>query len=253
MFENFLTRDLAPWAADATTDHEKEFFALASRAQRRVWRFDPPPAVEKRTLEQPAAVRDYGLGFRKTTLDATLFALLQRRLASGPIAAEVADVSHYVKNVEPGAPTTSFQHDEEFNRALLVALKPLHEEWCGFPLAESVCYGIRIYLRGTFLYEHTDRPDTHIISSTICVNRETDEPWPLCVEDLSGRRHHIILEPGEMLFYEGALLRHGRPYPLAGDSYAGIYLHYRPALDSVAPTRSTAFALGPCRSPKNQT
>jgi hypothetical protein len=250
-FENFLARDLSPYAERATTDHEREFFEVARRAQRRVWRFDPPPAIETRTVELRARVRDYGLGFRKATLDPTLFALLQRRLASGPIANEIDDAPDYVKNVEPGAPTTSFQHDDAFNRALLVALKPLHEEWCGFSLVESVCYGIRIYLRGTFLYEHTDRPDTHIISSTICVNRETGEPWPLCVEDSSGRRHHIILEPGEMLFYEGALLRHGRPYPLAGDFYAGIYLHYRPALDE--PTGSTASATGPCPSPEDQT
>ena len=188
---------------------------------------------------------------RDSRLD--LLALLQRRLASGPIATELDDAPDYVKNVEPGAPTTRFQHDDAFNRALLVALKPLHEAWCGFPLVESTCYGIRVYLRGTFLYEHTDRPDTHIISSTICVNRETDEPWPLCVEDSSGRRHHIILEPGEMLFYEGALVRHGRPYPLAGDFYAGIYLHYRPALDSVEYTRSTASPTGPLPSPEDQT
>jgi hypothetical protein len=235
MFENFLTHDLSGYAANAATDHEKEFFELACRAQRRVWRFDPPPAVEERTVQQRAGVRDHGLGFRKTTLDPTLFDLLKRRLAAGPIVAEPGDVSGYVRNVERGAPTTSFQRDDEFNRALLVALKPLHEAWCGFPLLESTCYGIRIYLRGTYLYEHTDRPDTHIISSTICVHRDTDEPWPLCIEDTSGRRHHILLDPGEMLLYEGALLRHGRPYPLAGNSYAGIYLHYRPVIDSAEP------------------
>ena len=57
------------------------------------------------------------------------------------------------------------------------------------------------------------------------VDRDTDEPWPLCVEDGAGGRHHVVLEPGEMLLYEGARLRHGRPYPLCGASYAGIYLH----------------------------
>lgn len=232
MFENFLTRDLGSYAADAVTDHEKYFFEVARRAQKRVWRFDPPQAIEKRTLELRARVRDYGLGFRKTTLDPTLFNLLKRRLASNRFKEEPDDVFEYVKNVEPGAPVTHFHPDAEFNRALLVALRPVHEEWCGFSLVESACYGIRVYLRGTYLYEHTDTPATHIISSTICVSRDTDEPWPLCIEDSAGKRHDVVLEPGEMLFYEGARLRHGRPYPLCGASYAGIYLHYRPAGDS---------------------
>ncbi len=231
MFENFLTRDLESYAANAVTDHEKYFFKIARRAQKRVWRFDPPQAVEKRTLELRARVHDYGLGFCKTTLDPTLFDLLKRRLASNRLEEEPGDVSEYLKNVERGAPVTRFQPDAEFNRALLVALRPVHEKWCGFRLVESACYGIRVYLRGAYLYEHTDTPDTHIISSTICVNRDTDEPWPLCIEDSAGKRQDVVLEPGEMLFYEGARLRHGRPYPLCGSSYAGIYLHYRPAAD----------------------
>ena len=196
-----------------------------------MWRFDPPQAIEKRTLKLRARVRDYGLGFRKTTLDLTLFDLLKRRLASNRFEEEPDHVFEYVKNVEPGAPVTRFQPDAEFNRALLVALRPVHEEWCGFSLVESACYGIRVYLRGAYLYEHTDTPATHIISSTICVNRDTDEPWPLCIEDSAGIRHDVVLEPGEMLLYEGARLRHGRPYPMCGAFYAGIYLHYRPAAD----------------------
>ena len=233
-FENFLTRDLEPYAANAVTDHEKYFFEVARRAQDRVWRFTAPQAIERHTVAQRARVRDYGLGFRKTTLDPTLFGLLKRRLTSHRLEAEPGDLSDYIKNVVPGAPVTRFQPDEEFNRALLVALRPVHEEWCGFPLVESACYGIRVYLRGTYLYEHTDIADTHIISSTICVDRDTDEPWPLCVEDGAGGRQHVVLEPGEMLLYEGARLRHGRPYPLRGASYAGIYLHYRPAADPPA-------------------
>jgi hypothetical protein len=229
MFENFLTHDLAPWAAHATTDHEKDFFALARRAQRRVWRFDPPPAVEKRTLERRAGVRDYGLGFRKTTVDPTLLELLSRRLTSRRLAAEPNDASEYLRSVEPGAPISRFQRDDEFDHALLIALKPQHEEWCGFPLVASACLGIRIYLRGAYVHEHTDVPDSQVISSAICVSRETDEPWPLCVEDGSGQLHHFTLEPGEMLLYEGARLRHGRPYPLRGAAYAEICLHYRPA------------------------
>jgi len=36
------------------------------------------------------------------------------------------------------------------------------------------------------------------------------------------------MNPGEMVFYEGARLRHGRAYPLQGDYYVSIFVHYRP-------------------------
>jgi len=75
---------------------------------------------------------------------------------------------------------------------------------------------------------HVDRPLTHIISSTICVDHRLSSPWPLLIEDIEGNACQIDLEPGELVFYEGARLKHGRPYPLDGDYYAGIFVHYRP-------------------------
>ena len=33
---------------------------------------------------------------------------------------------------------------------------------------------------------------------------------------------------GEMLFFEGARLRHGRPFPVEGNYYASMFLHYTP-------------------------
>ena len=53
-------------------------------------------------------------------------------------------------------------------------------------------------------------------------------PWPLSIEDVHGEPHHVDLAPGELLFYEGARLPHGRPQPLEGEYYAGIFVHYRP-------------------------
>jgi hypothetical protein len=231
LFENFLLHDLAPYRRDATTEHEKEFFQYAERTRRRAWRIAPPESLEKRTTELRAGVRHFGLGFRKAELDPTLFDLLRRRLQANldRLEHEPDDVSRYIGNVEPGSQATRFHRDEEFNRALLLALKPLHEEWCGFPLVPSACYGIRVYQRGAYLHEHVDTSATHIVSSTICVGKETEGPWPLSIEDAEGELHEVAIEPGEMLFYEGAYLRHGRPYPLQGSYYAGIYLHYRPA------------------------
>ena len=240
MFENFLLHDFGPFRRAAGTDHEKVFFAVAERTRRRAWRIEPPESIEHHTRELRAQVPHFGLGFRKATLDPTLYDLLRRRLQSNldRLEAEPDDIESYIGTVEPGATATRFHHDAEFNRALLLALKPLHEEWCGFPLVPSACYGIRVYQRGAYLHEHIDARETHIISSTICVGQETEGPWPLSIEDAAGERHDIVLEPGEMLFYESAYLRHGRPYPLQGAYYAGIYLHYRPAAEAPASARA---------------
>ena len=60
------------------------------------------------------------------------------------------------------------------------------------------------------------------MSSTICVDHRLRSPWPLYVEDDAGRPHEVSIEPGEMVFSEGARLTHGRPYALDGEYYANI-------------------------------
>ena len=87
--------------------------------------------------------------------------------------------------------------------------------------------GFAMYQPGSYLYSHTDRL-THIVSSTICVDHRLKSRWPLCIEDLEGRSHEIDVEPGDMVFFEGARLDHGRPYALDGEYYANIFVHYTP-------------------------
>ena len=60
---------------------------------------------------------------------------------------------------------------------------------------------------------HRDRPHTHIISVIINVDQEVNQPWPLVLEDNFYRQHHVLLKPGDMLFYEGARLIHGQTNP----------------------------------------
>lgn len=112
--------------------------------------------------------------------------------------------------------------------ALLDELRPLHEEWYGAPLVPSALYGMRIYRDGQTLRRHADRVETHIISSIVHVAADVDEPWPLVVEDRHGVEHEVLLEPGQMLLYEGARLPHSRPHPLRGRHYASVFVHYRP-------------------------
>ena len=38
----------------------------------------------------------------------------------------------------------------------------------------------------------------------------------------------VVLEKGEMLFYESAKCLHGRPHPFVGEWYSSIFIHYVP-------------------------
>ena len=50
-------------------------------------------------------------------------------------------------------------------------IKPILEKWCGEPLDRNVTiYGIRRYLRGSWMALHLDRVPTHIISAILQVS-----------------------------------------------------------------------------------
>ena len=67
----------------------------------------------------------------------------------------------------------------------------------------------------------------HIVSATICVDHALNSRWPLHIENIHGTVSQIDLEPSEFVFYEGTRLAHGRPYPLDGQYYAGMFVHFR--------------------------
>ena len=190
--------------------------------------YEAPEYLRKKCRDMQAVAPSLGLGFKKARLPAAL----QQRL----IGHFRANVEHFrpeggVDEIRTAAPQTIpalLFTDKAFNARLAEDLRPLHEEWAGMPLVLSHCYGIRCYQRGTFLYNHVDRLP-HYVSSTICVDQALDSPWPLSIEDEAGRVSQISTEPGEYILYEGVRLAHGRPYPLDGEFYAGIFVHYHPA------------------------
>ncbi len=194
--------------------------------------FETPPELERDTLEMQSKAPYCGLGFKKGRLDPALYQRIldNFRANLGRFRPEQDIV--WMGSTDPSQIPALFFEDRVFNAEVSGALQPLHEEWSGMRLTESACYGIRVYQRGTYLLNHVDRTDTHIISSTICVDHRLTKPWPLYIEDVDGNPHQVDMEPGEFLFYEGARLRHGRPYPLEGDYHAGMFVHYRPAAGS---------------------
>lgn len=108
------------------------------------------------------------------------------------------------------------------------AMKPLMESWCGKTLDPTYVYGIRVYHDQAVLKTHRDRLETHIISAIINVDQEVKKDWPLIIEDNYYRTHRVLLKPGEMVFYEGGRLTHGRPEAFSGKSFANIFCHFKP-------------------------
>ncbi len=190
--------------------------------------FDTPANLEGQTREMQAGAPYLGLGFEKAALPPEIHDRLLQHLRANRDRFRAEVPIEYLRNDDLGTIPALFFEDKAFNAALSRDLQPLHEEWSGKRLIESACYGIRVYQRGSYLFNHVDRTETHIVSSTICVDHRLSAPWPIFIEDIDGNPHQVDLAPGEMLFYEGARLRHGRAYPLRGDYYASIFAHYRP-------------------------
>ncbi len=201
---------------------------MPTEAQALVPEFEAPEYLRKKCDEMQAGAPYLGLGYKKARLPPESH---QRLLAQFRANIEHFTPEGAVDEIRTAAmatiPALVFE-DPKFNAQFAEDLRPLHEEWAGTPLVLSACYGIRCYQRGTFLYNHVDR-QPHFVSSTICVDHALVSPWPLSIRSIDGQASQIDMQPGDMVFYEGSRLAHGRPYPLDGDFYAGIFVHYYPA------------------------
>lgn len=170
-------------------------------------------------------------GFRKLELPAPLNADLtafyrQQRQAS---MVETTDaIGSYIRTHHEHAPAHMIELDDAMRERIASGLKPLLEAWAGKPLRITAVYGIREYQRGAVLDMHVDRVDTHHVSAIINVAQQVEADWPLHILDHKARRHTVMMQPGDMVFYESARLKHGRPEPLAGDCFANVFVHALP-------------------------
>ena len=187
-----------------------------------------PKHLDVLTIKRQARVPYHGLGFLKCMLDGDIYKDLLNHFNVNARRFQCEQVDDYLHTTHPSMSPSLMYEDPVFNSYLSSALKPAHEAWCGFPLVEASCYGIRVYQRGSYLYSHVDTITTHVISASICIDAQLDKPWPFYIEDIKGVPHELSLLPGEMIFYESAKLKHARPYPLEGDYYAAIFVHYTP-------------------------
>lgn len=170
------------------------------------------------------------VGFEKSRLEANLFEdirayYLKEREHAADELVEGGFVYSQKKGVQA---STLVDLSEELRTRIHSHLQQALSEWSGVELQPTFVYGIRVYHRGAILKMHRDRQQTHIISAIINVDQSVDRDWPLVIEDNYYRRHEVILKPGEVVFYEGARLLHGRPEALEGNSFANIFCHFMP-------------------------
>lgn len=120
-------------------------------------------------------------------------------------------------------------HNYTLNKKVMHELLPIHEAWAGVDLVPNNAYGLRVYRRGSSLYMHLDKTETHIISSILHIDHDPmSDPWPLAIEDFHGNLHEVSLESGDMLLYESSKCTHGRPRKFNGSWYTSLFTHYYP-------------------------
>jgi len=109
-------------------------------------------------------------------------------------------------------------------------MRPMAQDWIDnkVELSGTSIYGIRKYTRGAWLHGHLDHLRSHVISAILNIKQDVDEDWPLQIFDHSGQVHEVLLQPGEMVWYESASLVHGRVKPLNGSYFENLFVHYMP-------------------------
>ena len=55
-------------------------------------------------------------------------------------------------------------------------MQPELEAWSGVKLKHSAVYGIRVYRRGSYLGQHVDIAETHVISAIVNVAQKVFVP-----------------------------------------------------------------------------
>lgn len=116
----------------------------------------------------------------------------------------------------------------ELKRSIWEATQKTISEWSGGqPITPVSMYGIRVYHNNSVLVPHVDRLPL-VASAMINVAQDVEEDWPIEIYDHSGIAHNVTLHPGEMLLFESHSVIHGRPFPMKGNFYAMLFIHFEP-------------------------
>jgi prolyl 4-hydroxylase len=144
-----------------------------------------------------------------------------------------SSIKDYVKNLHDNTlepKIVDIKKNKILSEELTIIVSSILKEWSGKDdLTHTSTYGIRIYQRGDVLQSHVDKNDTHILSAILSIQQENiNKPWGLQIKDHEGWWNEVFLQEGEMLLYESDILEHGRMYPLNGDTYSNLFIHFKP-------------------------
>jgi len=117
-------------------------------------------------------------------------------------------------------PGTASYYNDAMMKALHLMLLDSMEHNTGLKLWPTYAYW-RFYKYGDILVKHTDRPSCEV-SGSLHVGHE-GEDWYIHIID--GTEQKMLLEPGEMLLYDGPKMPHWRD-EYRGGRYAQAFFHY---------------------------
>lgn len=168
-------------------------------------------------------------GFKKCNVPKPLFDKMLRFYNENKAHEKDEHVEGFISNESHTKPSTTVELPDSLRKEIHDTLRPLVSTWSGKAVDPTYVYGIRVYKNKAVLKPHRDRIETHIFGVIINVDQDVRKDWPLMIEDHAYEPHQILLAPGEMIFYESARLKHGRPVPLEGNAYANVFCHFRPS------------------------
>lgn len=188
-------------------------------------------------LRQPQSMQNYtDIGFKKIRAPAKVYRLLSdfyERNKGKETLEKWSEGNTYTNHWE--SPTSMLRVEDDSLRGGGHALKnriwdaarDTLQKWTGESLTPSSLYGVRIYKEGAVLAPHVDRLPL-VSSAIINVAQDVDEDWPLEVYGHDGKAYNVTMKPGDMVLYESHSVLHGRPFPLRGQYYANVFIHFEP-------------------------
>eukprot|EP00927_Polykrikos_kofoidii_P030582 TRINITY_DN26304_c0_g1_i1.p1 TRINITY_DN26304_c0_g1~~TRINITY_DN26304_c0_g1_i1.p1 ORF type:complete len:427 (-),score=46.28 TRINITY_DN26304_c0_g1_i1:2-1282(-) len=197
----------------------------------------PKGAVEDFSYEgRPANIPRLteGPGFLKMNMTSRLRDLLlpwyHEQVAKGGIETEENDGGNFLNEESVSLQIVSLDNALDLRNKVSDEIQSFLEWWTDRPLQHHATFGARIYRRGAVLLNHVDTQDTHWASAVLQVAQEVDEDggWPLEILSPDRDCYEVYLRPGQVVLYEGALFKHGRPMAFRGASFANVFSHFTP-------------------------
>lgn len=170
-------------------------------------------------------------GFLKKKLPIDIWNIIKKEFGNGTQVPEYVEndkngLDHWLSSDKHRIATDKIEYSAESKRLILEKIKPHLEEWCGDKLKGGILYHIRRYKDGAKLPLHRDNEPTHHVGANITIDID-GEPWEFEIKDHEGNLHKILIEPGEVVFYEASRLEHGRPSPFSGNFYTNTFVHFQ--------------------------